>query len=103
MPDENKQSYVTLSEVHTISVGVISSYIGLSDAITTVCIICYQLLTYAKHTILANFVEILLRLFCDITVCYRNLWVSKDILENWVKSCYFTLPFAISRCPLTIA
>ena len=76
----------------------------LSDAITTVYIICYQLLSYAKNTILANFVEMLLRLFCDITGCYRNLWrVSKEILENRVKSCYFTLPFANSRCPLTTA
>ena len=54
----------------------------LSDAITTVYIICYQLLSYAKNTILANFVEMLLRLFCDITVCYRNLWIQKDILRE---------------------
>ena len=45
----------------------------LSDAITTVYIICYQLLSYAKNTILANFVEVLLRLFCDITgCCFRD-------------------------------
>ena len=51
-----------------------------------------SLVFYTKNRILGNFVEMLLRLFCDITVCYRNLWVRKNILENRVKSCYFTLP-----------
>ena len=105
---KNKQSYFTLSGVHTISMGVISSYIER----------CYHnslhylfpstrffhersLVFYAKNTISGNFVEMLLILFCDITICYRKLWVREDILENRVKSSYFTLPFANSRCPLT--
>ena len=62
-----------------------------------------SLVFYPKNPISGNFVEMLLILFCDITMCYRNLWDRKDILENRVKSCYFTLPFANSRCHLTTA
>ena len=56
-----------------------------------------SLLSYAKkkNKILANFVEMLLRLFCAIEIYgfKRTFWV------NRVKSCYFTLPLQTVDTP----